>query len=183
MQMCQRDYVSLYLSRARTNVPCNWAIVASFFVTFVLLDHIRGLGTLIGLLVLLPLHCNKRANEDIKTTATSVTSWLVLCTETPGGHRSCTALYFWCAANGITESLALTLHGPVEKTLPTVVQLILLLALWGLTLVIAALLIDSLTLNNNSSSSSNSKAAVDLESPVVVVRHTSVSPAPRSSVQ
>lgn len=177
-KMCHKGadrYVNTYISKARENVPCNWVVIALFFVFFTLLDHIRGLGTLIGLLVLLPLHCNKRASDDSRqaTSAPQNQPLLVLCTEQPGVHRSCTALYFWCAANGITESLALTLHGPVEKVFPAIIQTILVFILWGTTLLISALLIDSLTV----STALQSQPSVDIESPQQS-RHASIARSP-----
>jgi hypothetical protein len=179
--MCKRgaeQYLNTYVSRARENVPCNWLVIAAFFVIFTLLDHIRGLGTLIGLLVLLPLHCNKRANDEAPARplqSLNTQNLIVLCTETPGVHRSCSALYFWCAANGITESLALILHGPVEKAFPAVVQMILVFCLLGLTLLIAALLIDSLTISPVVAHTL--PVVVDVESPPPK-RHTTICPAP-----
>jgi hypothetical protein len=68
--------------------------------------------------------------------------------------------------------LALTLHGPVEPIFPRWLQVIWLFLLWGLTLLMVALLIDSLTV----------MPPVDIESPPVatarVARHSSVAPAP-----
>lgn len=168
--MCNKAverYFTTYVSKARENVPCNWIAVAVFFVVFTLLDHIRGLGTLIALLILLPQHCNKK-----DSTAQQPSHPLALCTDNPGIHRSCSALYFWCAANGIIESLALTLHGAVERIYPAWLHVILLFVLWGSTLFVAALLIDSIA--------PVAKPPFDIESPPPMTRRqlTSVGLAP-----
>lgn len=174
--MCSNRYIQMYLSRARENIPCNWIAIGAFFVIFTLLDHIRGLGTLIGLLVLLPLHCNKRASDDTYRQGHSNTqNLLVLCTEQSGVHRSCTALYFWCAANGITESLALTLHGPVEKVYFVWLHVVLVFCLWGITLLITALLIDSLSVVVPGPP----REDIEAPPPVTRVKYSSITAAPQ----
>lgn len=125
-------------------MPCSPFFVASYFISYILFDHVRGLGTLVFFLVLLPIHLTKRTSDQKRTAPLSPEEQMgiALCTNQPGTHYSCAALYFWCAANGIVECLASGTHGHAFRSTWSCVMFFVFL---GMTVVLTALLLDSLT--------------------------------------
>lgn len=141
-------HITFYASRFRENTPCNTVLVVVFFVFFIALDHIRGLVTLVSVFCLLPLHCNKKESSEVSNPGSFGNQHpLAMCTNQPGVHRSCAAIYFVCVSTGLSEAMALSLdRSQNAPKLPLSVHAVFLLALWIMTISMAVLLFDSLTL-------------------------------------
>lgn len=169
----------MYLSRCRENMPCHWPVLVLYFTAFLCVDHIRALCALLWVMVLLPMHCNKRGNDAPR--ASAILDWrkdgIVLCSSQPGTHWSCTAVYMWCAATGITECLCLLLLGPVDQNFPRLVFVLFALSFLGVTVFMTALLIDNL-LTPTTTPPSQQPPVHDVEAPAPPVKRSIVTSAP-----
>ena len=155
-------YVLLYASRARENRPCNWQALLFFFAVFIAVDNVRGLCCVIVVLMLLPFHCNKKSLEDCRKTS----SHFAWCTSQPGVHHSCAALYFWCAATGISECLCVTLDGvPHPGRYSFAMTVVLFAVMWLASVLMLVLTADSLTMMHHNAT----KADTATPTTVVVV--------------
>ena len=130
-----------YAIRFQQNIPCNLVVLSVFLLLFCILDHIRGLCCVISVFCVMAMHVNKNENHPGRNH-----NAVAMCTSNQGIHRSCSAVYFWCASNGLAECLALSIYFDIPfQFLPKPAYIGLIIALWLATLLMCILFYDSTT--------------------------------------
>lgn len=146
-----------YSMRFQDSIPCNVLWLSVFFATFIVLDHVRGLVCLLGVLLIMPLHHNKHE--------VSHASKLVgMCTSQPGTHHSCSAVYFWCTLSGFQEALAASLYSEFSWT-----RVVLLVIMWSSTAVTACLFYDSHSVSYKKPQPTEKPASSSSRAPLTVL--------------